>query len=557
MNTTLLRFKMAAVLTIVLLNVNSMNATTLFENFDNPGSTVKSYTGGGTNITYPSGGWYMYVNVMTESDNYNGTSGVRIRGYAAASYTTMMFNKTGGAGVVSFKYGSYSSHSGGEFVLQKSTDNGANWADVGTKVTVPKWNGTFLTHSVIVNEAADVRFRISMTVTTNANTLVNIDDFMITDFGTEQVAMPTSNVSTGIYETPQTVTLSSTTSGATIYYTTDGTQPTNSSSVYSTPLNITSTTKIRMIAAANGKVDSRENTVIVNIPIAINSISEFYSLMPTTGTNLQYYKYTGEAVISFVYWASSTSTAKKIVLQDNSGGVIIDDNYKFLTATYSIGDKVTGIIAQVINTNDAPILYPTADFTVLSNNNSIVAKVITMANVTANTYQLVQFNDLFFDAADGVIKFGINSFRVIHDASTPISSSIVYNTPSLIAVNPDYIGTIIPTKTNLIALIMRNNPINSGINNNTPYYSIFPRSMADIGVPFKPFSDISQIKAYNLSTSGNSIYFETAAPETVKVFTISGQAIKNFVSEVGRNTVELAKGIYIIHIGDKTTKVVL
>jgi hypothetical protein len=558
MNTTIFRFKTAAAIAIVLLATNSLKAATLFENFDSPGSTVKSFTGGGANITYPSGGWYMYVNAMvSDADRYNGTGGVRIRGYANSPYTTMMFDKTGGAGVVSFNYGSYSSNSGGEFIIQKSINQGSSWVDVGTKVTVPTWNGTFHTYSVVVNEPANVRFRISMTITSNSNTMVNIDDFQITDYNAEQTAIPISSSPTGLYETPQIVTLSSATPGATIYYTIDGTQPTTSSPVYSTPLNVTTTTKIRAIALAAGKVDSREQVQIINFPIAVNSIAEFYSYMPTSGTNPQYYKYTGEAIISYGYWASSISTAKKIVLQDNSAGIIIEDNYKFLLSTYTIGDKVTGFIGQINNTNDAPILYPYADFTIVSNSNSIDAKAITLANVPANTYRLVQLNDLYFDAADGTVKFGVNSFRVIHDASTPTTTSIVYNTPSVIAVNPNYIGTVLPVKTNLIALVMRNNSLNSGINNNNPYYYIFPRMLTEIDVPFKPITGLSLPKTFNLSTSGTTVFFETVTPEAVKVFSVSGQAVKSIVSVVGKNSLELSKGVYIIRIGDKTVKVLL
>ena len=555
--TQYLKLKFATIVTLFIIFATGLQATTLFENFDSPGSTVKSFTGGGANITYPTGGWYMYVNVMTDVDRFNGACGVRIRGYSNSPYTTMMFDKTGGAGVVSFNYGSYSSNSGGEFILQKSINQGGSWADVGTKVTVPTWNGTFHTYSIIVNESQNVRFRIAMTVTSNANTMVNIDDFQITDYNVEQTDIPVFSSPTGIYETPQTVTLTSTTVGATIYYTTDGTAASTASSVYSSPLSISTTTIIRAIAVAADKVDSREEVVIVNFPIKISTIASLYNFLPVSGTNPQYYKYTGEAVISFVYWASNTSTAKKIVLQDNSGGIIIDDYYKFLSGAYSIGDKVTGFTAQVNNTNDAPLLYPTADFTVLSNNNTIDAKVVTLANVPANTYQLVQLNDLFFDAADGLIKFGVNSFRVIHDASTPVAASIVYNTPGVIAVNPNYVGTVIPAKTNLICLVMKNNTINSGINNNTPYYYLFPRMLTDIDVAFKDPTGLSTPSILKLSVSDGKVQFETASVEKVNIYSVNGQLIKSTNSSIGMNSITLRNGVYLIRIGEKTAKVIL
>jgi hypothetical protein len=63
---------------------------------------------------------------------------------------------------------------------------------------------------------------------------------------------PAFSPAPGEYTTAQTVTLSDTTSGATIYYTLDGTTPTTSSSVYSSPINVPSTATIKAIAAAPG-----------------------------------------------------------------------------------------------------------------------------------------------------------------------------------------------------------------------------------------------------------------------------------------------------------------
>mgnify|MGYP000901813638 CR=1 FL=1 len=542
MNTNLLRLKMVALLTILLLSTNSLNAITLFENFDNPGSTVKSFTGGGAAIIYPSGTWYMFYNQMGADDRFNGTSAVRMRGYTGGNYTQMNFDKAG-AGVLSFNYGSYSNHSGGEFTIQKSINGGTVWETIGNPVVIPKWSGTLLTYSLPVNYSGNIRFKIVVTCRTpnNANEQFNIDDFMITDYGTEQVATPTSSSPTGIYETSQTVTLNTVTSGATIYYTTDGTVPSTSSSVYSTPLNISTTTKIRMIAVAAGKVDSREEVVLITFPEQISTLAEFYTRMAATGTNLTYYKYIGEATVT----ASYTATYKTLFLQDNTAGMLISDPYRNIVTTFNQGDKITNIIAQVNRINDSPQLYPYNDFSLVSTGNTIVPPVVTLANIPNRTNQLVQINELYFDEANETKTFGPNSPYIIHDVSMA-STTTTFRTPSSMP-NPDYINTIIPAKRNVIVIVAKNS---SAVTTHT----IFARNATDLDVQL---SGINQIKPYNLTTFGNSVYFETVAPVSVKVFSISGQVIKNFVSEVGKNTVELTKGVYIIHIGNKTAKILL
>ncbi|MHB9130243.1 MAG: chitobiase/beta-hexosaminidase C-terminal domain-containing protein [Armatimonadota bacterium] len=83
--------------------------------------------------------------------------------------------------------------------------------------------------------------------------------------GTTQVcATPTFSPGTGTYTTAQTVTISST-DGATIRFTTDGTEPTSSSSLYSTALNIATTTTLKARAFKTGYTDSAVGTAFYTI----------------------------------------------------------------------------------------------------------------------------------------------------------------------------------------------------------------------------------------------------------------------------------------------------
>jgi Chitobiase/beta-hexosaminidase C-terminal domain/FG-GAP-like repeat len=85
---------------------------------------------------------------------------------------------------------------------------------------------------------------------------------------TIQAAAPAFSPAAGTYSQPQTVVLSSSTSGAVIYYTSDGSTPTTASTRYTGPISVTRTTTIKAIAAASGLADSTVATVTYTLQAA-------------------------------------------------------------------------------------------------------------------------------------------------------------------------------------------------------------------------------------------------------------------------------------------------
>ncbi len=78
----------------------------------------------------------------------------------------------------------------------------------------------------------------------------------------------TFNPAGGTYTTVQSVTLTSATSGAIIRYTTDGSTPNNSSTIYSDPISVTGSQTIKAYATKSGMIDSSisQETYTLNLP---------------------------------------------------------------------------------------------------------------------------------------------------------------------------------------------------------------------------------------------------------------------------------------------------
>jgi glycosidase len=87
---------------------------------------------------------------------------------------------------------------------------------------------------------------------------------------TPQAATPMLSVSAGTYTALQSVAITDSTSGAAIYYTTNGAVPTTSSAAYSVPIPIATTTTIEALAVASGYTNSSVSsaTYTINLPAA-------------------------------------------------------------------------------------------------------------------------------------------------------------------------------------------------------------------------------------------------------------------------------------------------
>ncbi len=127
-----------------------------------------------------------------------------------------------------------------QWMKNSTAISGATSASYTTPATASSDNGASFT--VTVSNSAG-------SITSNAATLT-------VNAAAKVAATPAFSVSGGVYTSAQSVTLTCSTASSTIYYTTSGTTPTHSSSVYSAAIPVAATETIEAICVATGYTDS-------------------------------------------------------------------------------------------------------------------------------------------------------------------------------------------------------------------------------------------------------------------------------------------------------------
>ena len=126
------------------------------------------------------------------------------------------------------------------------------------------------------------------------------------------VAKPEFSVAGGSYTEAQTVTITCATDGATIYYTTDGTEPTASSTEYTGAISINETTTLKAIAVKDGQ-SSAVAEATYTFPTVVTNLAEANKL--ATGTN---FVYNGYAVVTYAYDSQQYNNAD-VWIRDDQG----------------------------------------------------------------------------------------------------------------------------------------------------------------------------------------------------------------------------------------------
>ena len=282
-------------------------------------------------------------------------------------------------------------------------------------------------------------------------------------------ATPTFSPAAGTYSAAQTVTISDTTSGATIYYTTNGTTPTTSSTVYTAPLTVSSTQTVQAIAVATGFTQSAVGSATYTIappaatptfsPIAGTYTSiQTVTISDTTSGATIYYTTNGTTptTSSTVYTApitvSSTETVQAIAVatgfsQSVMGSAAYTINLPVAaTPTFSpIAGIYTSIQTVTISdsTSGATIYYTTNGTTPTTSSTKYTAPITVSSTETVKAIAVATG---FSQSAVGSAAYTIN----LPVAATPTFSPVAgtYATAQTVTISDTTNGATIYYTTN-------------------------------------------------------------------------------------------------------------
>jgi hypothetical protein len=222
-------------------------------------------------------------------------------------------------------------------------------------------------------------------------------------YGAPPAATPTFSPAGGIYSSAQTVTISDATSGAAIYYTTDSSTPTTSSTQYASPITVSSSETVEAIATATGYSQS-----------AVGSAA--YTIAPTAATP------------SFSPNAGTYTSTQTVTISDATSGATIyytiDGSTPSTSSTQYTG-PITVSSSETVEAIATASGYShsavgTAVYTITSNGaTQTPTPTFTPGGGTYSSTQTVTISD----ATSGVTIYYTT------DGSTPTTSSTQYTGP--------------------------------------------------------------------------------------------------------------------------------
>lgn len=385
-----------------------------------------------------------------------------------------------------------------------------------------------------------IRFTVALPEEVGTGTYrVSIDSVVVYGVtGLEPVIVETPTISepTNSYITPINVTLNCETEGARIFYTTDGSTPDTTSTLYTTPITISSTCTLKARGFKGGMDPSLVAFAEYTFPTEVATIAAFKAAGEANQTAT--YKITGD--VTFVY-----RNGRRIFIEDATGGLLVfDESEPVVTGSYSEGDVISGGIIGTFSTyNGMTQFIPAADWSAASGNVTVTPTIATANEIRTDfdTWEarLVRINDVTF-LANAQFAQGDYTEVDFEDATAQLLLRDQFQTLDTTIAEGD--------RADLIGFVAIYN------NGSDITYQIFPRSNADlleVDTTAIAQYDAAQLRVYpNPAQESIRIESNTIGGHLEIVNTFGQVVYKNMnpVYPLNINLTQNAAGIYFVRI---------
>lgn len=283
--------------------------------------------------------------------------------------------------------------------VSRSIDGGATYgADSVYELTATAQNFTYNVSDSGQYYSVRLKFQVELPdeapTNTSHLTIDNVTVYGVTGLAPVIVEDPVISEPSNSYITPIVVTLTCATEDATIYYTTDGTTPDETSLQYVNPFVIDSTCTLKARAFKGGMDPSGVAFAEYIFPTRVDNIAAFKAAGALDNNTT--YKITGP--VTFVYRSN-----RRIFIEDATGGLLVYDNTTpLVTRDYSEGDVITGgIIGTYTVYNGMNEMIPAADWDAATSTVTVTPMLTSSVGLVNNwndlEARLVRLNSVTFD----------------------------------------------------------------------------------------------------------------------------------------------------------------
>jgi len=550
------------------------------------------------------------------------TKAVCINGKTSAVGVITSPTLSGGCASISFKYGHpFGESNGAKFTVEIKQNGTTVWSEQVVNTSMTQY--TAYTYSKtglsISGDFTVVITNNSPSASTSNKDRVAIWGICIGNYsgGTPTVADPTFTVtgtlkSTDVYWNSAKVSISSSTAGASIYYTLNGNDPTTSSTLYDGEITITSTTTIKAIAVKSGMNDSQisEKTITISGPaIATLPFTEVFD-----GNLGEFYPYSkiGDQVWTASSYSSGTYT-KFAKISGYSGGSKENEDWLIspeftpasvsgITLTFASATNYSGPALQLkYSTNYDGFSDPsTATWTDITGNAAWPAEASSFAWVESGDVSIagtapVRFAFVYTSTTEAAATWEVANVNVVN-STAPATPTITVTEISV----PEMAANVGETDTKTITVSginLTDNIILSISGANADQFSVSPASIEPVSgtvtdvsvtISYSPTAEGSHVAVLTLSSTGaedvslnlsgsatvsglnpaviKGIYardgkiFVNAAVAglNVEVYNTVGQRVASQVLKGDLNIIPVStKGVLLVKCGSEVTKVIL